>query len=185
MAGPGVGATTVAGPWATTAIGALIMAYGNGTRARAARKTGNTTEERRATAAALKDRLTQWQADADPALIAVALARHDGYSERNAMLIAMQDPDATDVSGFKAWLDRGRCVRKGEHGLMILAPAGNGTRKGQDTGGDATADRSGGGDGAEGEQGRERMFFRITHVFDVRQTDPLPAGPGTEVDGDA
>ena len=124
------------------------MAYGNGTRARA-RKTSKTTDERRRPGRALQDRLTQWQADADPALIAMALARHDGYSERNAMLIAMQDPDATDVSGFKAWIGRGRCVRKGEHGLMILAPTGTDAGKGAE-GGDATADPAGGADGAEG-----------------------------------
>jgi hypothetical protein len=61
----------------------------------------------------------------------MALATHDGYSDRNACLIAMQDPEATDVSGFHTWLSRGRSVRKGEAGIMILAPAGHGTRKGE------------------------------------------------------
>lgn len=151
------------------------MAYANGTRARA-RKTSKTTDERRATATALKDRLTQWQADADPGLIAAALATHDGYSGRNACLIAMQDPDATDVSGFKTWLHRGRCVRCGEHGIMILAPAGTGTVKGR---GDAEPIHVEGPDGqGDGEGGKPRQFFRITHVFDVRQTDPLPDVPG-------
>ena len=157
------------------------MAYGNGTRARP-RKTGATTDERTAPAAALKDRLTQWQADADPALIAMALATHDGYSDRNACLIAMQDPEATDVSGFKTWITRGRCVRRGEHGIMILAPAG--TSAGKDSG---AAAAEGPGDGPDGEQGKPRQFFRIAYVFDVSQTDPLPGGPdaAAEVDGDA
>jgi len=158
----------------------------NGTRARS-RKTATTTGARQATAAALKDRLTQWQADADPALIAMALATHDGYSDRNACLIAMQDPGATDVSGFKTWITRGRCVRRGEHGLMILAPAG--TSAGKDNGPGA-AEASG--DGHDGEQGKPRQFFRITYVFDIAQTDPLPGGAddvaelhAAEVDGDA
>jgi hypothetical protein len=161
-------------------MGALIMAYGNGTRARA-RKTAATTDGRRAQAASLRDKLTQWQADADPGLIAEALARFDGYSERNAMLIAMQDPEATDVSGFKAWIGRGRCVRKGEHGLQILAPAGNGRK------GDAEAAPEAGevGEGEAGED-KDRMFFRLAYVFDVRQTEPLPeADDSAEVDGDA
>ena len=145
-------------------------------RSKVKRKTAADTDERKATAAALKDRLTQWQADADPAMIALALATHDGYSDRNACLIAMQDPDATDVSGFKTWLQRGRCVRRGEHGIQILAPAGHGRKgeaNGDATNGGSEAIRVEGPDG-QAEGTKERMFFRITHVFDVRQTDPLP-----------
>ena len=36
------------------------------------------------------------------------------YSLRNQLLIALQDPDATRVAGFRAWLALGYCVRKGE-----------------------------------------------------------------------
>jgi hypothetical protein len=31
-------------------------------------------------------------------------------------------PDATFVAGFKAWLELGYCVRKGEHAIRIFAP---------------------------------------------------------------
>ena len=36
------------------------------------------------------------------------------YSLRNQLLIALQDPEATKVAGFRAWLSLGYCVRKGE-----------------------------------------------------------------------
>jgi antirestriction protein ArdC len=128
--------------------------------ARTARKTRATTEERRAKVAALRDRLQEWQ-DAEGAdeLIAMALATFDGYSDRNAQLIAMQAPTATDVDGFVAWKARGRAVRKGEHGIQILAPAGK--REG-DPQAEAEEDR------------KDRQFFRIAYVFDIAQTDELP-----------
>src|SRR5579859_1906367 len=96
------------------------------TTKRRPRKTAATTAQRAAKVKALRDRLEQWQEDTDPGLIAMALASHDGYSDRNAMLIAMQMPTATDVAGFHAWKDRGRCVKRGERGIAILAPAGKG-----------------------------------------------------------
>ncbi len=76
----------------------------------------------------------------------------------------MQLPDATDVRGFRAWLDQGRVVRKGEHGARILAPAG---KK------DDAKDES----GKVTEKGRQ--FFKLTSVFDVSQTEPLPEKPAT------
>src|SRR4051794_9601062 len=36
------------------------------------------------------------------------------YSLTNQLLIALQDPDATRVAGFRAWLALGYSVRKGE-----------------------------------------------------------------------
>src|SRR3954468_19781460 len=36
------------------------------------------------------------------------------YSLGNQLLIALQDPQATRVAGFRAWLALGYCVRKGE-----------------------------------------------------------------------
>jgi hypothetical protein len=43
------------------------------------------------------------------------------YSVSNLCLILLAKPDATFVAGFKAWIDLGYCVRKGEHGIRILA----------------------------------------------------------------
>jgi hypothetical protein len=126
-----------------------------------------TTEERRDQVASLRERLEAWQELTDAGLIAEYLARFDGYSPRNAMLIAMQCPQATEVRGFKAWLAEGRCVRKGEHGIQILAPMPD--RK-EDQRAEEAAER--------GEQiVRKGLRCRVAYVFDVAQTDELPASP--------
>ena len=51
-----------------------------------------------------------------------AIGRFHRYSLRNVMLIASQKPTATHVAGFHAWHKLGRFVKKGEKGIMILAP---------------------------------------------------------------
>lgn len=118
-----------------------------------------TPAQKRAEVAALRERLDEFTEDLDEAAIALITATYK-YSPRNAMLIAMQRPDATDVAGFKAWRDRGRSVIPGESGIQILAPAG---RK------DAVeADPD---NGVEAEDARQ--FFRLVYVFDVAQTEPL------------
>ena len=43
------------------------------------------------------------------------------YSFGNLMLIGAQAPNATRVAGFRTWKKLGRSVRKGEHGIAILA----------------------------------------------------------------
>lgn len=77
------------------------------------------------------------------------------YSFGNQLLIALQNPDATYVVGFRAFLDLGRCVRKGERGMRIHAPMPP-RKQGDD------------------EDGRQPLRFRSVAVFDVSQTDPLP-----------
>ena len=49
-------------------------------------------------------------------------ARFHRYSFNNCLLIALQKPDATFVAGFQRWKELNRFVRKGEKGIMILAP---------------------------------------------------------------
>lgn len=44
------------------------------------------------------------------------------YSFRNVMLIAVQKPNATHVAGFHTWKKLGRYVKKGENGIVIIAP---------------------------------------------------------------
>lgn len=63
---------------------------------------------------ALRDRLAVWQGTVTPEDIATIAAMFDGYSPRNAQLIAMQRPTATDMRGFREWLGQGRVVRQGE-----------------------------------------------------------------------
>lgn len=50
------------------------------------------------------------------------MSRFHHYSFNNAMLIAIQKPEATMVQGFRGWQELGRHVLKGEKQLKILAP---------------------------------------------------------------
>ncbi len=51
-----------------------------------------------------------------------AMARFHTYSFGNVMLIARQKPDATNVAGIRTWNSLGRFVKRGEKGILILAP---------------------------------------------------------------
>jgi N-terminal domain of anti-restriction factor ArdC len=118
-------------------------------------KPRRTPEERRAQVNALRQRYADWVAAQDEGALAFLVARFDGYSARNAGMIAMQRPEATDVRGYREWAAHGRQVRKGEKGIAIFAPV---TRRGE------------GGDD-------ELVAVRVAYVFDVDQTDPAEAGP--------
>jgi antirestriction protein ArdC len=85
-----------------------------------------------------------------------AIARFHRYSLHNVLLIALQKPNASYVAGFRAWNELGRFVKKGEKGILILAPIVR--RK---------ADRS-----DDDEKDSSRIAgFRAAYVFDVSQTD--------------
>lgn len=128
-------------------------------KAKSTRKTLADNDTRGARIQALKDRLAQWEADTDQAVIAMYLARFDGYSPRNAMMIAMQCPTATDVDGYATWQTRGRQVRAGADSIVIWRPI---ARKGE-------------GDEPEPEPGElttKRGPGMIPgYLFDVTQTD--------------
>src|SRR5712692_10938573 len=51
-----------------------------------------------------------------------AMAKFHTYSFGNVMLIARQKPSATNVAGVRTWNSLGRFVRRGEKGILILAP---------------------------------------------------------------
>ncbi len=89
-----------------------------------------------------------------------AAARFHDYSFNNQLLIAAQCPHATHVAGFNTWKSFGRCVRKGEKGIAILAPV---VRK-------VTAENDDQTDGQPTEK-RRLTGFRIAYVFDISQTD--------------
>ncbi len=50
------------------------------------------------------------------------MARFHRYSFNNTLLIAMQCPGATRLAGFQSWKKFGRCVKKGEKGIKVIAP---------------------------------------------------------------
>jgi hypothetical protein len=92
-----------------------------------------------------------------------AIGRFHRYSLRNVMLIASQKPAATHVAGFHAWHKLGRFVKKGEKGILILAPIIR--RKNE------SAEQN------ETDESSTAVGFRATYVFDISQTDgqELPA----------
>jgi len=97
------------------------------------------------------------------------LSRFHKYSWGNCLLIYSQRPDATHVAGFHSWLKLSRFVRKGEKGIMILAPM-VGRKKSDHT---LTEDE------------KTWLFgFRAAHVFDVSQTEGEPLPEFAVVKGD-
>jgi N-terminal domain of anti-restriction factor ArdC len=91
------------------------------------------------------------------------------YSAGNCMLIALQCHERgiipQRVAGFRAWLKLGRCVRKGETALRVLAPV---TVKRRDEDGQETGERC--------------VFFKTAFVFELSQTELLPGVEPTPVE---
>jgi antirestriction protein ArdC len=118
--------------------------------------------------AKLMDALERGQSEALKLYLAM-MSRFHRYSWGNILLIYSQRPDASHVAGFHSWLKLRRFVRKGEKGIVILAPM-VGRKKSDD-------------DLAEDAQ--TRLFgFRAAHVFDVSQTDGEPLPEFATVKGD-
>lgn len=104
------------------------------------------------------------------------------YSVNNQLLIASQAADRgftpSHVAGFRAWQEHGRAVRKGEKGLAILAPTPHlvpisdgevidpaqvvQTKKGPR---------------------KHVMGYRVTHVWDIAQTEAIDGSDATEPSG--
>ena len=107
------------------------------------------------------------------------MSKFHRYSVNNTMLIYMQKPEATLVAGFNKWKNQfARHVKKGEHGITIIAPTPYKKKIEEmkrdpdthapilDTDGKAVME----------EKEIEIPMFRPVKVFDVSQTDgkPLP-----------
>lgn len=95
------------------------------------------------------------------------LAKFHRYSANNTIAIYLQRPTASLVASFSDWRRRGRKVRKGEHGIKILAPH---TIKDVD---DETGEI------------KQHLGFHLAYCFDVSQTDgkDLPEGPARQLTG--
>ena len=107
------------------------------------------------------------------------MSKFHRYSVNNTMLIYMQKPDATLVAGYNKWKDQfARHVKKGEHGITIIAPTPykkkiEEMKRDPDTHAPILdAD----GKAVMEEKEIEIPMFRPVKVFDVSQTDgkPLP-----------
>lgn len=92
------------------------------------------------------------------------------YSFNNAMLIFLQNPNATLVKGYKDWRKLGRYVKKGEKAIKILAPiiSNKKDKSKEEKKEEKKTD--------EEKKELEIKGFRYVNVFDVSQTDgkPLP-----------
>jgi hypothetical protein len=66
-----------------------------------------------------------------------ARSKFHNYSFTNQLLITMQRPEATYVTGFRKWLDLGYSVRRGEKALRLPSPrffeGGSGTQEATET----------------------------------------------------
>ena len=107
------------------------------------------------------------------------MSRFHRYSVNNTMLIYMQKPDATLVAGYNKWKNQfERHVKRGEHGITIIAPTPFKKKiEEQKLDPDTKAPML----DADGkvimeEREVEIPMFRPVKVFDVSQTDgkPLP-----------
>ena len=103
------------------------------------------------------------------------MSKFHRYSFNNTLLIAMQRPDATLVTGYRNWQSMGRQVKKGEKGITILAPAPIKRKREQeilDQNHMPLLD-------ADGKPKTEEVEvviprFKPTTVFDISQTDGEP-----------
>jgi hypothetical protein len=91
------------------------------------------------------------------------VARFHRYGLHNVLLIALQKPNASHVAGFCTWQKLGCFIRKGEKGIVLLAPVLKRVIEEDSSHPEVEA--------------RRIVGFRSAYVFDVSQTDggPLPA----------
>src|SRR6056297_774084 len=101
-------------------------------------------------------------------------SKFHNYSYRNILLIKMQKPDARLVAGYKQWQKKfNRYVKKGEEGIMILAPYKYKKKvtelKKEVNEGNIVE--------TEVEKEKEFVSFRPVYVFDISQTkgEPVPS----------
>ena len=98
------------------------------------------------------------------------MSRFHRYSFRNTLLIALQNPQATHVAGFHAWKKLGRYVRKGETGIVIIAPLVYKKEVADDSDNSANVTEING--------------FKVVYVFDISQTDGADMPEYAHVHGD-
>ena len=107
------------------------------------------------------------------------MSKFHRYSVNNTMLIYMQRPDATLVAGFNKWKNQfERHVKKGEHGITIIAPTPY-KKKIEEMKRDPDTQApilDADGKAVIEEKEIEIPLFRPVKVFDVKQTEgkPLP-----------
>ena len=110
-----------------------------------------------------------------------AMARFHQYSFGNVMLIARQRPTATRVAGIRTWNSLGRFVRRGEKGILILAPmVGRRLQRKDEIATEIATENA-----AEERKAVQELYgFRAVYVFDVDQTEGKELPSLTDIEGD-
>ena len=103
------------------------------------------------------------------------MSRFHRYSWSNVLLILSQRPDATRVAGFRAWNRLSRYVRRGEKGIVILAPMYVKARGRVE---EPPFEPTGSGTPAR------VLRFKPAYVFDIGQTDGEPLPEIDRISGD-
>lgn len=88
-----------------------------------------------------------------------AVSLHE-QSPRNAMLIHMQNSQATHVASYATWTKLNRQVKKGEKGIAVFAPSKVTLMQPKTDG--------------SGDEKIVRIRFKTTYVFDISQTEGEP-----------
>lgn len=101
------------------------------------------------------------------------MAKFHQYSWGNCLMILSQMPSATHIAGFNAWKQFGRWVKKGEKGIVIIAPMTIKPKEGQINP-----------DAAPGQETKPFLRFKAAYVFDVSQTEGQPLPENSHVTGD-
>ena len=117
------------------------------------------------------------------------MSKFHQYSINNSVLIAMQRPDATRVSGYNNWKDKfHRQVRRGEKGIRIIQPAPYQAKRMVEKADPHTGETI---TGANGQPVMEETnvtinAYKVGYVFDISQTDgpDLPSLGSPELTGD-
>ena len=121
----------------------------------------------------LDESIDQVQSSSEFKEVLKTFSQFHNYSFQNSLLIKMQCPEATFVSGYKQWQDKfNRNVKKGEKGIAILAPftAKKKVIESKEVQVGNTIKEE------EVERTVRQTYFRPVYVFDVSQTEgePLP-----------
>ena len=114
--------------------------------------------ERREKLAGIAKQIAAMSPEDRAKLAAQGVATIEGHalSLKNSLLLIMQRAQVSVVGGFQQWRQAGRVVRKGEKALALWIPV---SRKETDESGAETVNPG----------------FRIANVFDISQTEEIPA----------
>ena len=100
------------------------------------------------------------------------MAKFHTYSLNNTILISMQRPDATLVTGYERWKSMGRQVKKGEKAIRIIAPTTIKEKRQQkklDEENKPVLDENGDPEMEEVEVPIQK--YKVTNVFDISQKE--------------